>query len=204
VADLAWLRERGVAEAVIATARRGGAVLGVCGGYQMLGRALHDPEGVESAIGSTAGLGLLPVETAFTPGKTTVRVRARAVAEAGPFAGARGVESEAYEIHAGLTRVAPGATRPFAIVARGGAPADDLDGASEATGAVTGTYLHGIFASGAVRRSLLVWLAARAGRPAHPGWGAAGARPLRWDRLADVVAGSIDVKAISRLVGRAL
>jgi len=61
-----------------------------------------------------------------------------------------------------------------------------------------------LFASGAVRRSLLAWLAARAGRPAHPGWGAAGARPRRWDRLADVVAASIDVKAISRLVGRAL
>ena len=82
--------------------------------------------------------------------------------------------------------------------------ADDLDGAGDATGAVTGTYLHGIFASGAVRRSLLAWLAARAGRPAHPGWGAAGARPRRWDRLADVAAASIDIKAISRLVGRAL
>ncbi len=74
----------------------------------------------------------------------------------------------------------------------------------DAAGTVTGTYLHGIFASGPVRRSLLAWLAARAGRPAHPGWGEAGARPRRWDRLADVVAGSIDVKAISRLVGRAL
>jgi len=205
MADLAWLRERGVAEAVIATARRGGAVLGVCGGYQMLGRALHDPEGVESAIGSTAGLGLLPVETTFAPGKTTVRVRARAVAEAGPFAGARGMKSDAYEIHAGVTRVvAPGMARPFAIFARGGAPADDLDGAGDAAGTVTGTYLHGIFASGAVRRSLLAWLAARAGRPAHPGWGEAGGCRRRWDRLAAVVAASVDVKTISRLVGRAL
>ena len=68
----------------------------------------------------------------------------------------------------------------------------------------TGTYLHGISASGAVRRSLLAWLAARAGRPAHPGWGEAGARPRRWDRLADVVVASVDVKTISRLVGRAL
>ena len=75
---------------------------------------------------------------------------------------------------------------------------------AEAASTVTGTYLHGIFASGAVRRSLLAWLAARAGRPAHPGWGAAGVRPRRWDRLADVVAGSLDVEAISRLVGRAL
>jgi adenosylcobyric acid synthase len=205
MADLAWLRERGVAGAVVAAARGGGAVLGICGGYQMLGRALGDPEGVESATASAAGLGLLPVETTFASGKTTVRVRARAVAAAGPFAEARGVEGDAYEIHAGVTRVvAPGVARPFAIVVRGGAPADDLDGASDAAGTVTGTYLHGIFASGAVRRSLLAWLAARAGRPAHPEWGEGGARPRRWDRLADVVAASVDVETISRLVGRAL
>jgi adenosylcobyric acid synthase len=205
MADLAWLRERGVAGAVVAAARGGGAVLGICGGYQMLGRALGDPEGVESATASAAGLGLLPVETTFASGKTTVRVRARAVAAAGPFAEARGVEGNAYEIHAGVTRVvAPGVARPFAIVVRGGAPADDLDGASDAAGTVTGTYLHGIFASGAVRRSLLAWLAARAGRPAHPEWGEGGARPRRWDRLADVVAASVDVETISRLVGRVL
>jgi adenosylcobyric acid synthase len=202
VGDLAWLRERGLAEIVIARARGGGAVLGVCGGYQMLGQALHDPEGVESSSRSTEGLGLLPVETRFDPVKTTRRVRARAVAAAGPFADAGGVVCEAYEIHAGVTRVtAADAVRPFAVVARGGVPTDDLEGASDATGTVTGTYLHGLFASGAVRRSLLTWLAARAGRAADPGWGEARSRAARWDRLADIVTASLDLPAIGRLVG---
>jgi adenosylcobyric acid synthase len=205
LADLAWLRERGLAEVVEAAAACGQAVLGVCGGYQMLGRALHDPEGVESAIATAPGLGLLPVETTFAAAKTTVRVRARALGVTGPFAAAGAVECDAYEIHAGVTRaLASPAARPFAILARGGVATDDLDGASAAGGAITGTYLHGLFASGAMRRSLLTWLAARAARPAHDGWGGAGARPRRWDRLADIVAASVDLAAIGKLVGRSL
>jgi adenosylcobyric acid synthase len=205
MADLAWLRARGLAEAVIGIARGGGAVLGVCGGYQMLGRALHDPHGVESPVATAPGLGLLPVETIFAPAKTTLRVRARAVGAIGLFAAARNVECDAYEIHAGITcPVVPGLPRPFAIVTRGGAPFHDLDGAIDDSGGVAGTYLHGVFASGAVRRAVLRWLAARAGRPAHPAWGAAGSRSRRWDRVADVVAASLDLEAIGRLVGRKL
>jgi cobyric acid synthase len=68
---------------------------------------------------------------------------------------------------------------------------------------VTGTYLHGIFACGAVRRSLLAWLAEHAGRPVHPAWGENRPRGWRWDRLADIVAASLDMKAIGRLVGGA-
>ena len=205
LADLAWLRASGLAEAVVAAAGGGRAVLGVCGGYQMLGRALHDPEGVESSTPCMEGLGLLPVETTFAEGKVTVCVRARATSAAGPFAGAADVECEAYEIHAGVTRLgAGGAARPFTIVQRGGVPADDGDGAGDARGTVTGTYLHGIFASGAIRRSLLAWLAARAGRPADPRWGEAGSRQARWDRLADVVGAALDLETIAALVGRAL
>ena len=91
---------------------RGRAVLGVCGGYQMLGRALHDPDGVESAIPSAPGLGLLPVETTFVRDKTTVRVRARSTGAPGPFERAAGVLAEAYEIHAGVTRLASMPVRP--------------------------------------------------------------------------------------------
>jgi adenosylcobyric acid synthase len=204
-ADLAWLRERGLADATVVAARAGRAVLGVCGGYQMLGLALHDPGGVESTTASMDGLGLLPVETVFAPAKTVVRVRARATGAAGPFAGARDTEIDAYEIHAGGTRLlSAGVARPFAIVQRGGATTRALDGAIGAAGAITGTYLHGIFASGAVRRALLTWLAARGGRAADPRWGEAGARPRRWDRLADIVGGALDVKAIGALIGRGL
>jgi adenosylcobyric acid synthase len=203
VRDLAWLRERGLAEAVVARARGGGAVLGVCGGFQMLGHALHDPQGVESPERSVAGLGLLSVETTFARIKTTLRVQARAVPGAGPFAGAGGLAFEAYEIHAGVTSTTAEVNRPFELLARGDAPTKTLEGAGDASGTVTGTYLHGIFACDAVRRSLLVWLAERAGRPAHPGWGQGRARGWRWDRLADVVAASLDMKAIGQLVGGA-
>ena len=77
-----------------------------------------------------------------------------------------------------------------------------VDGA--VAGSVTGTYLHGVLASGAVRRALLGWLAARAGREAHPAWGSATPRMARWDRLADVIAAAIDVAAVGKLIGRPL
>ena len=203
VADLAWLRARELADAIVGAAAAGRAVLGVCGGYQMLGRTLRDPDGVESPVAEAPGLGLLPIETTFVREKTTVRVRVRATAHSGPFAEASGIVGDAYEIHAGLTRVlTPEGTPPFAIVERGGAPADGFDGAM--VGAVAGTYLHGVLASGAVRRALLRWLAARAGRAPHPEWGSAASRVTRWDRLADIVAGALDVRAVGKLVGRPL
>ena len=205
IADLAWLRERGLAPAVTTAARAGRALLGVCGGYQMLGRALYDPDGVESAIRSAPGLDLLPIETIFAPDKTTVRVRARATGAPGPFASAAGIECEAYEIHAGVTRLLEaGVGRPFVVLRRGGARVGDPDGAADATGTVTGTYLHGIFATGAARRALLGWLAERAGRVPRPEWGESGACGARWDRLADIVAAAVDVRAIGKLVGRPL
>jgi len=202
VADLAWLRARGLAEAIVAAAGAGRPILGVCGGYQMLGRTLRDPNGVESSIASAPGLGLLAVETVFVADKTTVRVRVQPTGVTGPFEHAAGILADAYEIHAGTTRLLDaGVARPFAVVARGGSPANELDGATDATGTVTGTYLHGIFASGAARRALLGWLAERAGRAPRPEWGAGGARSDRWDRLADIVAGAVDLKAVGRLAG---
>jgi len=203
IADLAWLRERGLASAVVSAASAGRPVLGVCGGYQMLGRTLRDPDGVESAVAQAPGLDLFPVETTFAREKTTQRVRARVIDAAGPFAGAAGATVEAYEIHAGVTRLlAAGIPRPFAIVERAGAPAQDLDGA--VVGSVCGTYLHGVLAAGEVRRALLGWLASCAGRAAHAGWGSAAPRLARWDRLADIVGGALDVAAIGKLVGRPL
>jgi adenosylcobyric acid synthase len=205
IADLGWLRARGLAAAVVAAARAGQAVLGVCGGYQMLGRALEDPDRVESDAGAVPGLDLLPVVTTFARDKTTARVRARATGAPGPFAQAPGLACEGYEIHLGITRLLdPGAARPFTVVARAGVDVMEPDGAADATGAVTGTYLHGLFAGGPARRALLGWLATRAGRVPRPEWGAPAARGARWDRLADVVARAVDVRAVGALVGRSL
>src|SRR5205823_10678615 len=97
-------------------------------------------------------LGLLTVATTFVPGKTTVRVRARVGRASGPFSGAAGRVLAAYEIHSG--RTSPSSPAPFTIVERSGGLVHDADGAVSATGAVVGTYLHGLFANDSVRREI--------------------------------------------------
>ena len=199
IADLAWLRSSGLADAVIAHAASGGAVLGVCGGYQMLGLTVSDPDGVESEAGAVDGLGLLPVRTVFEPGKTTMRVRAR-LQGAGPFPGAAGQLVHGYEIHSGRTTpIRPGVTWVSTVVARDGGAVEEPDGAVH--GAVAGTYLHGLLGNGGARRALLRWLAHRAGRAAVATWGASSSRTARYDRLADVVAAAVNMNVIARLVG---
>ena len=198
MADLAWLRETGLAAAICGFSRAGRPVLGVCGGYQMLGQTLRDPQGLESAVRQAEGLGLLPVVTTFAPVKTTVRVRARAAVGTGFFAGARGLEVSAYEIHTGATE-ARGGERPFTLTWRNGAAADEADGAMNASGTVVGTYLHGLFANDGLRRALLVHLAARKGLAPDPRWGQP-AGPDRYDRLADVVVGALDLTLLARLL----
>ncbi len=200
IADLAWLRARGLDRAVVGAAARGTPVLGLCGGYQMLGRRLLDPDRVESPVTAARGLGLLPVETTFRPVKTTQRVRARVEPGAGPLAAAAGEEIGAYEIHMGVSRVGR-AARPFRVVTRGGRPVDEPEGAVGRRGTVLGTYLHGLFADGPVRRALLGRLAARRRLPADPAWGAPDVPGERYDRLADAVGRALDVDAIARLAG---
>ena len=133
VADLAWLRERGIDAALRAAAATGVPVIGICGGYQMLGRRIMDPGAVESAAPQTAGLGLLDVETTFAAAKRTVR--ASGLTDGGALAPA-GAELRGYEIHMGRTRLSPG-VRPFArlrAAAGGGrtptAPSRPTDGSA--------------------------------------------------------------------------
>jgi adenosylcobyric acid synthase len=201
VADLAWLRATRLGEAIAAAAAAGRPVLGICGGFQMLGRAVHDPDGVESSSPTTPGLGLLPVETVFGREKITVRVRARVAAAPGPFTAAAGSEVTAYEIHAGLTRPLADAPGLFAVLERAGEPADGTDGAASASGAVAGTYFHGLFANDALRRAFLNHLAALTGHAPDPRWGSP--RGDRWARLAAVVGAALDLPAVAKLAGLA-
>jgi len=197
VADLRWLFATGLANAIRQAVADGRFLVGVCGGYQMLGEVVRDPDGVESDAPTTPALGLLPVVTTFARTKATVRVRASVTRASGPFTGAAGCEISAYEIHCGRTSV--GAPAPFAIVERDGRPADEPDGATSAGGRVLGTYLHGLFANDALRKALLESLAARKGMAPDPRWGAP--RGDRYERLADAVARAVDVAAIAKLVG---
>jgi adenosylcobyric acid synthase len=201
IADLQWLRAVGLDRAMLEAARGGTPVLGLCGGYQMLGVALHDPDGVESPLATAAGLGLLDVTTVFAPTKATVRVRARVTAAHGLLAGAAGLEIAGYEIHAGRSD-AGGEARPFTVLTRGGQSTGEPEGAMSADGAVLGTYLHGIFASAALRRALLAGLAHRKGITPDLRWGTRQAPGARYDRLADAVAAALDLSALAKLVRR--
>jgi adenosylcobyric acid synthase len=152
IADLNWLKESGLADAVTSFT---GPIVGVCGGYQMLGTAVLDPHHVESTAGHAAGLKLLDVATTMLPEKHTHQVEAHLLpAGEDVSGGCRGAIS-GYEIHMGDTTLGPGA-RPFAtIVSRSGVGAHVIDGAVAGRGRVFGTYLHGIFDNGCFRTSLL-------------------------------------------------
>ena len=144
-ADLADLRATGWDIDLAAHHRRGGAILGLCGGYQMLGHAIADPDGIEGPAGQTEGLGLLDVTTTMTAEKRLTRITARHVATETPVTG--------YEIHKGVTTGADCA-RPFA----------EIDGRAEGAvspdGRVAGSYLHGLFASDRFRAAFLAGLGA--------------------------------------------
>ncbi|MGQ0484209.1 MAG: cobyric acid synthase [Hyphomicrobiales bacterium] len=148
MADLTALRTEGWDIDLKAHVRRGGHALGLCGGYQMLGRRIHDPQGLEGSPGSVEALGLLDVETTLLPDKTLTRVSATHAASGAPLTG--------YEIHLGQT-TGPDCARPFALI--GATP----DGAASANGRVMGTYIHGCFAADQFRRSFLAALRVEAG-----------------------------------------
>ena len=182
-ADLRWLREHGWETAILRHLRYGGRVIGICGGFQMLGHAVHDPQGIEGEAGSTAGLGLLDFDTVLTPRKQLHSVSGRLLAEDAPVTG--------YEIHCGIS-AGPGLSRP-AIRLEGGR----TDGARSDDGKVMGTYLHGLFdhpdSLSAVLRACGV--AAPASLDIHA------LREASIDRLADTVESHMDIDTLSRLMG---
>jgi adenosylcobyric acid synthase len=153
IADLLCLRAEGWDIDLAAHVRAGGHVLGLCGGYQMLGRMVSDPEGIEGKPQSVPGLGLLDVETVLTRSKRLREVR-------GTIAGTE-ASFTAYEMHVGVT-TGPDPARPFARLDSG-----ELDGARSANGRVAGTYLHGIFQLATSRRALLASFGAMPRAPDH-------------------------------------
>jgi adenosylcobyric acid synthase len=140
VADLAYLRAQGWDIDIFAHRRRGGHVLGLCGGYQMLGRMVADPEGLEGSRGSVDGLGLLNVETVIGGDKATVPVSGRYIASGGAVSG--------YEIHLGTT-TGPDCSRPMIDLG------SRVDGARSTDGQVSGSYVHGLFAADGFRSAFL-------------------------------------------------
>jgi adenosylcobyric acid synthase len=185
VADLGWLRARGLDRALARRAADGRPILGICGGYQMLGTVICDE--VESRAGTVAGLGLLPIETRFAADKT-LRLPSGYAGQL-PVAG--------YEIHHGTVEVSGGA--PW-FTSRPGGQGAALDGCQ--AGAVSGTLWHGIFDNDAFRRSYLAQTATMAGRDFVPAAGTsfAAARQAQFDALADAIDASLDTAALLHLI----
>ncbi|MCG6894037.1 MAG: cobyric acid synthase [Desulfobacteraceae bacterium] len=187
--DLQWLHTTGWTEKLRCHARGGGSILGVCGGYQMLGRRVRDPQGLEGRPGDTEGLGLLPVETELRAPKTTTVTR---------FSWGKAV-GLGYEIHMGQT-LRTGGTPMFAVTSRNGLSADDTDGAVDADGRISGTYIHGLFdAPGVLSR----WLGKIGlGELAVPEIGGLEARNRQYDRLAAHFRRYVDVGSLEALLFR--
>ena len=176
VADLDWLRQRGLADAIAERARGGRPVLGICGGYQMLAGQIDDP--VESRRGPVDGLGLLPARVRFGADKTLAR----------PVGRALGAQVVGYEIHHGITEVTDPAAEPF------------LDGCRR--GPVWGTSWHGALENDDFRRAFLTEVAALANRDFTPAPGTtfAAIRQARLDLLGDLVADHLDTPALTSLI----
>lgn len=192
MADLAWLRESGLARAIHALAGQGTPVLGICGGYQMLGRALHDPHNTEHG-GTAQGLGLLDTQTTFEEEKTRTRVRGEAKSLSGFFGCLSGCRFEGYEIHMGRTETGV-AGQAFATLTEDGAQKED----GNVAGNVMGCYVHGLFDSGEIPHRLAQALLERKGLDGavcqtvdH-----AKRKEAEYDKLADAVRGALDMRQI--------
>lgn len=199
--DLSWLWKSGLAERIVNLARDGTPVIGICGGYQMLGRSLHDPDRVESEQESALGLGLINIATTFGPQKSTTQVRARVVADTGLLEGMHGQEIVGYEIHMGQIkgyRDIPA----LQVLETPHGETEYLDGRLNAQGTVLGTYIHGLFHNSVFRQGVLDYLGKRRGLPVE-GRGTtrrAPAKDREYDRLADLVRGSLDMDAVYQIL----
>ena len=183
VADLEWMRSRGLDEAVLSRAAAGRPVLGICGGYQMLAETIEDPDGVESGSAQTvAGLGMLPIRVRFQADKHLER----------PNGQWRGNVVTAYAIHHGVSSRTPGGREAESF----------LDGWR--AGPVWGTTWHGAFENDGFRRAFLTEVASQAGvrwraDPSAPGFAAR--RELMLDRLADAIDEHLDTAALAAIIG---
>jgi adenosylcobyric acid synthase len=192
IADMEFMRSQGWDIDVLSHVRRGGRVLGVCGGYQMLGGTISDPDGIEGSPRTVRGLGLLDVDTVMTGDKTLREVSGVLLGMSGnaqsssvgavPFAG--------YEMHIGST-TGPGAGRPFLRFSDG-----STDGAVSADGRVAGCYVHGLFGVTAARAALVAAIGAT---PSHDDHAARVDAAL--DEIASVLESCLDIHALAAIAG---
>ena len=199
IADLNYLWSSGLAESIIQQARNGTPLIGICGGFQMLGKEIKDPHGIESRVDKAAGLNLLNTTTIFQPQKTTCQVKAQVLSNEGLLEGLSGAEVTGYEIHMGQT--IGNNTRPlFLITHKMDGQTDYIDGAVTHDGLTLGSYLHGLFDNTNFRHAFLSKLRQRKGlspTPIPP----IPARQHQYDKLADIVRRSLNMKLVYQIHG---
>ena len=206
IPDLAWMNSQGITEAVRSLHRNGAAVVGICGGFQMLGTRVYDPQKVESSTTEIEGLGLLPITTVFAGSKETHRIKGRVALDTGLLAGARGAEITGYEIHMGLTTgeaMGRGLQAPFTVDDRSDVPVTAetaQEGLLDSSGRVLGTYIHGLFHNGRLRRSVLQSLARAKGVSLPPSAQDA-AMDGEYDKLADWVRSALNMDLVYEMTG---
>lgn len=204
IEDLVYLKQNGFAADIIAQAKSGTPVIGICGGFQILGQELRDPLHTESSIPCVNGLGLLNMVTTFEPEKITSQVEAIVTgSENKLLAGMVDEPVIGYEIHMGRSELLTGAAPAFSITKRSNQKMDYADGAISSEGLVFGTYIHGIFDNDKFRRHLINCIRD------IKGWGPLDAevtltlqeqRARDFDKLAEVVRSSLDMEKIYEIM----
>jgi len=165
ISELLWLRQQGLDAVIRQYAAKGGAVVGICGGYQLLGQHISDPDGIESRVPETEGLGLLDIETTFRSVKSTHQAEGVVSGQGGWLKEIDGGQISGYEIHMGETRLNSG--QPWLeVTKRSGKTVSVADGASSPDGKVWGCYIHGIFENVSFRRA---WLRSLGWQPSATG-----------------------------------
>ena len=195
IEDLIDLRNRGIDAAIIRHAKSGGMVIGVCGGYQMLGRVLHDPGLVESRVPEISGLDLLDMEVTFEREKHTVQSSGMVCCENGWLKAAQGLTVDGYEIHAGRNALGETAVPWLRI-------GENVDGVMNAQGNVLGSYLHGLFDDGQLFGAIAAHIRKTKGLSGEVRDAVSFEefREREFDRIADIVRASVDMDAIYRIV----
>lgn len=196
MADLAWLRERGFERAIREHVQRGGSLVGICGGYQMLGQMICDSDHIESSKEMINGLGFLPVETFFLPEKSTYQVQAQVMGQTAWLAGVSELDVQGYEIHMGRTN---SRAEWLKIDTRNGVQCEISDGSITEDGKIWGCYLHGLFHTTAFRHA---WLTSLGWMQNGQSFDSQVVNPLETSLsyLADEVEAAIDIRKIERMI----
>ncbi|MCL5779476.1 MAG: cobyric acid synthase [Firmicutes bacterium] len=201
IQDLLYLREKGLDKEILTLAQRGIPLVGICGGYQMMGKMLYDPRGTEAGLGNLPGLGLLDIETTFLAEKQTHRCSATISCTALGWCDAANREITGYEIHTGQVEMGKEAEPLLYITRRSGAFTRLADGAVANQGQIFGTHLHGLFDNTGLLLDWINHLRKRKGLsllaaeqlPVH--------RDEKYDRLADVVRRHLDMRQLYEIMG---